>query len=330
VTDVTPKKKNHRLPINPKALLEAAGLIEEQSASPLNLAVLVDTSIDPALVAYAKEALRPCASNLTLAVRPYPSASGYADKDGTPFLTYDTTLVVLFGAEATETGMFLNQIREEGIPVVVATLDPARVQQIARENNSEIDTSLLAVASAPNSRHAKEDATAEAPFERLFAALGDWIVRELPDTSFSLARALPFVRAPFVSNAIQATSLQNAVIAAVFFLPGADMPLLTLNQMKLFLKIAAVYDATLDMRRMRELAVLLAGGFGFRALARRLIGAVPVLGWAIRGGVGYTGTLAVGMAAREYFERGASPEELIRALRAPQELERAEPEEDPL
>jgi uncharacterized protein (DUF697 family) len=68
------------------------------------------------------------------------------------------------------------------------------------------------------------------------------------------------------------------------------------------------------MQRLQELALLLAGGFGFRALARRLVGVVPVLGWAIRGGIGYTGTLAVGMAAREYFERGGDLRALMSEL----------------
>jgi uncharacterized protein (DUF697 family) len=300
------------LPINPKAVLEAVGLIEEQSASPLRIAILVDASLDPALLAYAKEAFRPRTDNLDLTVRSYPTSLEYTDEDGLSFLTSDTVLVVLFGAEATDTGALLSRIRTTGIPAVVVAPDPAHLQQIARENNSELDVLSLAVAQAPASRQVDDEV--EAYFGRLFAALGDWIVREVPAASFALARALPFVRAPFVTNAIRATSLQNAAIAAVFFLPGADMPLLTLNQMKLFLRIAAVYDATLDMQRLQELALLLVGGFGFRALARRLVGVVPVLGWAIRGGIGYTGTLAVGMATREYFENGGNLKELMRDL----------------
>jgi uncharacterized protein (DUF697 family) len=80
------------------------------------------------------------------------------------------------------------------------------------------------------------------------------------------------------------------------------------------LQIAAAYDATIDQQRLKELVVLLLGGFGFRALARRLVGVVPVLGWAIRGGVGYTATLAVGQAAREYFERGGDIKTILEGL----------------
>jgi uncharacterized protein (DUF697 family) len=46
-------------------------------------------------------------------------------------------------------------------------------------------------------------------------------------------------------------------------------------------------------------------GLGFRAIARRAIGVVPVVGWAIKGGVAYAGTRALGEAAMRYFERRA-------------------------
>jgi uncharacterized protein (DUF697 family) len=193
------------------------------------------------------------------------------------------------------------------------TLDPVGLQQIACEQHHEVDPLSIMLAD--------ERTEVEQPerFGRLFAALGDWIVRKLPDDRLVLARAFGFVRGPFIENAIRATSLQNAAIAAVFFLPGADMPLLTLNQAKLFLQIAAVYDRTLDRQRLGELAVLLLSGFGFRALARRFVGLVPVLGWAIRGGVGYTGTLAIGKAAQEYFEKGGDLRFIMRGLTPRQE-----------
>jgi uncharacterized protein (DUF697 family) len=43
-------------------------------------------------------------------------------------------------------------------------------------------------------------------------------------------------------------------------------------------------------------------GFGFRAVARELLDLVPYAGWAIKGGVAYAGTRAVGEAAVRYFD----------------------------
>ncbi|NLG66575.1 MAG: hypothetical protein GX536_02560, partial [Actinobacteria bacterium] len=47
-------------------------------------------------------------------------------------------------------------------------------------------------------------------------------------------------------------------------------------------------------------------GLGFRAVARQLMGLVPGVGWAVKGGVGYAGTKALGEAAFRYFESGAA------------------------
>jgi uncharacterized protein (DUF697 family) len=292
-------RKGFVLPINPSALLDAIGLTQAQGASLCRVTVLVDASLEPALLAYAQEAFRPQIDNLILTVTPY--------LDEPPKIASDNTLVVVLAAESVATGRILINALKEQVPAVAVTLDPVRLQRIAREYYHEIDLSSIVTVKRHGDGSTREGVRQRERFARLFLALGDWMVRELSDNQLVLARALSFVRGPFIENVIRSTSLQNAAIAAVFFLPGADMPLLTLNQAKLFLQIAAVYDATIDQRRLREFVVLLLGGFGFRALARRLVGAVPLLGWAIRGGVGYAGTLAIGMATWEYFERGGDP-----------------------
>ena len=42
----------------------------------------------------------------------------------------------------------------------------------------------------------------------------------------------------------------------------------------------------------------------FRTIARQAVGLVPALGWAIKAGMGYAGTVAIGNTAIEYFENG--------------------------
>jgi hypothetical protein len=44
------------------------------------------------------------------------------------------------------------------------------------------------------------------------------------------------------------------------------------------------------------------GAFAFRTVARQFVGLVPGFGWAIKGGIGATGTIAMGYAAVSYFE----------------------------
>jgi len=96
------------------------------------------------------------------------------------------------------------------------------------------------------------------------------------------------------------------VIGAALFVPGVDMPILTLNQIRLVLRIAVAYGEDVDSRRGPEVMGVVGAGFGFGAAARQLLDLVPVAGWAVKGGVAYTGTKAIGEAAVRYFEARAA------------------------
>jgi uncharacterized protein (DUF697 family) len=79
------------------------------------------------------------------------------------------------------------------------------------------------------------------------------------------------------------------------------MPILTLNQARLVLAIALAHGEPIDRSRLPDLAGVVGAGFGFRAIARQLLGFVPFAGWATRGAIAYSGTRAIGEAARRRF-----------------------------
>ena len=89
-------------------------------------------------------------------------------------------------------------------------------------------------------------------------------------------------------------------------IPGADLPIMTLNQAKMVLQIAAAYGHDMDKERAKELAVVVAGAYISRALARELVEFVPILGFIIKPGIAYGATSAMGYAVMEYFEGGES------------------------
>lgn len=134
--------------------------------------------------------------------------------------------------------------------------------------------------------------------------MGEWIIAACRDKKLAFALAFPFVRRPLSLDAVRATAIQNAGVGVVVFIPGADMPIMTLNQAKMLLQIAAAYGQPLSAERIKELAAVVGGAFLFRNIARTAVGVVPVLGWAIKGAVGFAGTEAMGRAAIEYFEAG--------------------------
>ena len=129
------------------------------------------------------------------------------------------------------------------------------------------------------------------------------IVRALDeDYLVPLAKGYPPFRRAVCEELIRKNARQNAVVGALP-IPGADMPVMTANQARMVLNIAAAHDEELSLERARELLGVLAAGFGLRALSRQVVKLIPVGGWAAAAAIGYAGTVAMGRATMLYFER---------------------------
>jgi uncharacterized protein (DUF697 family) len=124
------------------------------------------------------------------------------------------------------------------------------------------------------------------------------------DYLVAIARAYPALRRAACEEMIRNNARENAFIGALP-IPGADMPVMTANQGRMVLSIAAAYGENLTLERARELLGVLAAGLGLRALARQVVKLVPFGGWAASAAMGYAGTVAMGRATVLYFERGA-------------------------
>jgi uncharacterized protein (DUF697 family) len=148
------------------------------------------------------------------------------------------------------------------------------------------------------------------------------IVRAAGDGAAALAVRLPAVRRAYCDHVVLANASQNAVIGAVVIIPGADMPAMTANQIRMVLKIAAAYGEEIGLDRALEILSVVGTAFVFRTLARQALDFVPGFGWALKGAVGFTGTVALGEAAIAYFEAGA-PLQLSHIQRISRQLERA-------
>ncbi len=122
------------------------------------------------------------------------------------------------------------------------------------------------------------------------------------NAAVALAARLPALRRGVVDTLIARVARQNAAIAAAVFIPGVDFPVLTLNQLRLVLRIAAAYGEEIDAERLPEILGVVGTALGFRALARQAVGVIPIAGWAVQGAVAYAGTRTLGEAAIRYFE----------------------------
>ncbi|MCP9484254.1 MAG: hypothetical protein MSC30_00140 [Gaiellaceae bacterium MAG52_C11] len=132
------------------------------------------------------------------------------------------------------------------------------------------------------------------------------LAARLGESATPLAARLPILRDPVCDALIESFSRKNGILGAAIFIPGADLPVLTLNQVRLVLRLASAHGIEIDQQRLPEVLGTVAAGFGLRAAARQLLGAVPIAGWVLKGGVAYAGTRAVGEAARRYFAASAA------------------------
>jgi uncharacterized protein (DUF697 family) len=164
------------------------------------------------------------------------------------------------------------------------------------------------------------------------------ILAHRPDLRVALARRLPGFRDMAAETVIREVSQANAGFAALStvtqaipvvapwfpIVAGADIFLLTKNQVLMIFRLAAIYGEALDLKsRAREIAPIVGGAFGWRTVARELAGALPgALGLPVRAGIAYSGTYTIGRAAQMVFDQGRRPtrQEMLRIYEEGQDL----------
>jgi len=129
------------------------------------------------------------------------------------------------------------------------------------------------------------------------------IVNAHPWMVVALGRELPAYRRRLVRRLIRGAAVLNGLIA-LEPIPGLDIPLLLAGQVRMVLRIAAMYGESLSVRHARELLSTIAGGVTLRFLAAELAKIVPGAGWVAAAGVAGIGTWAMGHVAAIYFEEG--------------------------
>ncbi|HZU07342.1 MAG TPA: hypothetical protein VFB73_15370 [Chloroflexota bacterium] len=143
-----------------------------------------------------------------------------------------------------------------------------------------------------------------------------------PERQVAAGRACAALRAPFARRLTQETALANARFALVANLPallpglgmaaglGADLLVLTTNQIVLVYRQAALWGASLDNPRalFAEIVPVVGGALLWRTAARTLVSLVPAFAAvAPKVAVAYLGTYVVGELARVYYAQGRRP-----------------------
>lgn len=283
-----------QIPANLTALIDEMTNIKAAHEITLSVSVYVDDTAPADLVAHVRGSFASMAPNVRMTL-------SYLDHSFVPRSDDDIAIVV--AGDSAKVGAAAKALRAVGVPAMVVTLSPTAVGARAEEVGSAIPEEDIVFPN--NSEEAVEPfALDEDAAAALNDRMGRWIVAVCREKRLAFAIAFPFMRRPLARDAVQATSLQNAGIGLVSFIPGADLPIMTVNQVKMVLQIAAAYGREMDVDRLKELAAVVGGAYVCRTLARELVEFVPVLGFAVRAGVAYGGTAALGYAVIDYFEGG--------------------------
>ncbi|HEX6820045.1 MAG TPA: GTP-binding protein [Ktedonobacterales bacterium] len=129
------------------------------------------------------------------------------------------------------------------------------------------------------------------------------IIDTSPDAALTLGRALPAFRREAAQKLVRTATLVS-LAAGLEPIPLVDIPILLGNQIRLVLRIAAVYDEPLSAKYARELVLTIAGGLAMRYIAEEAAKAVPIAGDLVSGAIAAAGTWTLGQVAIEYFEGG--------------------------
>jgi uncharacterized protein (DUF697 family) len=270
------------LPVDPFELLRTGDRLTKDRDADVRILFVVEPDASIVLLDAVQEQFRPLTTSAGVDVKVVADVT-----EGAAVVVPDVA-VLLLGSGTMGARASVEALRRIAVPTCGITL------------GGDCDPVADAAGLSPTDVFAGEE-----PIALIRDSLGPWIVERCADARLALAHNFPILRRAIAQHAVQATAMQNALIGAVAFFPGADMPLMTANQAKMLLQIAAAYGEPLGPERVRELAAVVGGAFLFRTVARQAIALVPGFGWAIKAGIGYTGTMAMGKAAAEYFEDGA-------------------------
>jgi hypothetical protein len=148
------------------------------------------------------------------------------------------------------------------------------------------------------------------------------ILDNYQDLGVVLARHFPPFRRPFVDRVIKKTCRENTLFSLATALPdvipniielpwalaefASDTAFLTMNQIRMAFLIAAASDREVGYAEQKsEIATVIGSAFGWRALARQLVGKIPFGGGLLgKAAVAYAGTKVLGLSLDRFYRIG--------------------------
>jgi hypothetical protein len=165
------------------------------------------------------------------------------------------------------------------------------------------------------------------------------VLKHRPDLAIPLALHIHPFREEVSKRIVKKVAKENAFFALATAIPdivpmlslpwaigefASDTAILTANQIRMAFLLAAANDHEIGYREQKgEIASITLGAFGWRALARELVGKIPMGGGLIpKAAIAYAGTRVVGMSIERYYRIGAGYSRAERRIAYEDALER--------
>lgn len=129
------------------------------------------------------------------------------------------------------------------------------------------------------------------------------LIEASPEAALAIGHQLPDYRREAAERVVRNAALLG-LAAGLEPIPVVDIPILIGNQIRMVLRIAAIYGEPVSSQYIGELFMTIAGGLIMRYLAGEAAKAVPFGGDLVSGAIAAAGTWSIGMVAIEYFEGG--------------------------
>jgi hypothetical protein len=148
------------------------------------------------------------------------------------------------------------------------------------------------------------------------------VIQHRDDYSLALARVYPPFRDEVVARTIHRIAKENAMFSLMTALPNvvptwislpwafgefaSDTTVLTVNQIRMAFLVAAASDRPVGYKEQRsEIGSIMAGAWGWRAIARELAGKIPLGGGLVpKAAISYAGTYVVGLSLGKLYRVG--------------------------
>jgi small GTP-binding protein len=183
------------------------------------------------------------------------------------------------------------QVLAMGIPVVIALNKIDLIQRDAQRVVADVERKLRTPVIPISAKNGSGLA------DRLLPA----IIEAHPRMAVTIGRALPRYRQIAARRVIRESAWVAAVMSAEP-IPGLEIPFLIAVQVRMLLRLSAIYGQVMGVARARELLSAIAGGVAIRYAVQELVKLIPGPGWLVAGATAWTGTTALGSAAVAFFQ----------------------------